>query len=346
MIYNKYRPTNLNDIHHNKSTVDALLQIKRNDNNYIIYGLDGTGKTTILMAYINSLFDYDNLIYEKKNTNIDLPINNSITSVNINSSCYHFEINCEDFNDKRIVNHFIKMLSNTCNIINNKKKIIIVKHLELLNIEYQWMLRRTIENVYNTCRIFFISNNISKIDNSITSRCICFRTELLNKTELYNIICSILEQEKIVISETQTNKIINTSNRNLSTCLVMLEYTVHSKKFTKPVNYYDQLIDNFIIDMSKATQLTDIIHLRDTLHLFILYEINFKPFFTKIFDYFVNSDIDNDKKIMILNVIANNNHTVHLASKKLYHLECLVTNIILINNTEELNTIDNIINFY
>ena len=81
MIYNKYKPTNLNDIHHNKSIVNALLQIKKNENNYIIYGLDGTGKTTILMAYINSLFNYDNLIYEKKNTNIDLPINNNITSV-------------------------------------------------------------------------------------------------------------------------------------------------------------------------------------------------------------------------------------------------------------------------
>ena len=37
---------------------------------------------------------------------------------------------------------------------------------------------------------------------------------------------------------------------------------------------------------------------------------------------------------------------MNLASKKLYHLECLVTNIILINNTEELNTINNVINFY
>ena len=346
MIYNKYKPTSLTDIHYNKSTVDALLQIKKNDNNYIIYGLDGTGKTTIIMAYINSLFNHDNLVYEKKNTNIDLPINNNITSVNINSSCYHFEINCEDFNDKRIVNHFIKMVSNTCNIINNKKKIIIVKHLELLNIEYQWMLRRTIENVYNTCRIFFISNNISKIDNSITSRCICFRTELLQKIELYDILFSIAKKEQIDISESQINKIISTSNNDLSTCLVMLEYTIHSNKFTKPVNYYDQLIDNFIIEMNQVTQLIDIIQLRDTLHLFILYEINLKPFFTKIFDYFVNSDIEKHKKTMILNVIANNNHTIHLASKKLYHLECLVTNIILINNTQELNTIDNVINFY
>ena len=160
------------------------------------------------------------------------------------------------------------------------------------------------------------------------------------------ILYSILEKENITISDSQINKIINISENNLSTCLVMLEYTIHAKKYVKPINLYNQLIDKFILDIYNSTQITDILNLRDTIHLMLLYEVNITIFFKKLFDYYVNIDIESRKKIMILNVIANNNHTFHLASKKLYHLECLVTNIILINNTEELNSIENVINFY
>lgn len=346
MLYTKYKPTRLKDIKHNKSLTDALLSIDSNSNNYIIYGVDGTGKNTILMAYINSIFNNDNLIYETKYTNIDLVLNNNTISIDIISSSHHFEINCEDFSDKRIVNSFIKMISNTYNINNNKKKIVIIKHLELLNIEYQWMLRRTIENVYKTCRIFFITNNISKIDNSITSRCICLRTELPTTDEITIILEHIVEKENIAVNKQQIEKIIKNSNRNLSTCLVMLEYSNRDKKSKKTNNIINIFINKLITKINNSTNLDNILEIRDSIHFVVLYDINLNIFFCSLYDFFINSDLDYNKKLLILKVISNNNYTIQLASKKLYHLECLVCNIIFILNTKELNNINNVINFY
>ena len=82
-------------------------------NHQLIYGLNGCGKYTIVKTYINHIFNYDNKVYNLKNHTIELIFNGNKIDFTVLASPYHFEINCEDFNDKRLVNQFIKSVANT-----------------------------------------------------------------------------------------------------------------------------------------------------------------------------------------------------------------------------------------
>ena len=48
------------------------------------------------------MFNYDNKVYNIKNHTIELIFNGNKIDFTVLTSPYHFEINCEDFNDKRL----------------------------------------------------------------------------------------------------------------------------------------------------------------------------------------------------------------------------------------------------
>lgn len=340
--YKNNKPICLNDVKHNKKSITVLNQIKTNMNHLLIYGLNGSGKYTIIKAYLNHMFDYDNKIYNMKDKIIELSFNGTKTDFKVLASPYHFEINCEDFNDKRLVNQFIKSVACTNNISNNKKKIIIVKHIEHLTIEYQWMLRRTIEKLYKTCKIIFISNHISRIDSSISSRCICLRIESPSDDEIKDILSEICDKHSISISSKQLNYILKVSQRNLKTALVLFEYSMYTQS-PKPTLYHIQPIIDIIDKVYKSSAPRHVKEIREQLHNLLLYDVNLNLFQTHLLDFFImNKEISEYKKEKVISVITNINRNINFAYKKLYHLETLVTQIIIILNTdeEELESID------
>ena len=77
------------------------------------------------------------------------------------------------------------------------------------------MLRRTVEKLYKTCKIIFISNHISRIDSSISSRCICLRIESPSEYEIKNILVDIIDTYHLNVTEKQLEYIIKVSQRNL-----------------------------------------------------------------------------------------------------------------------------------
>tara|TARA_B100001758_G_C18386100_1_gene600192 strand:+ start:620 stop:1660 length:1041 start_codon:yes stop_codon:yes gene_type:complete len=340
--YKSDKPIHLEDIKHNKKSISVLNQIKYNMNHLLVYGLNGSGKYTIIKAYLNSMFDYDNKIYNMKDKTIELSFNGSKVDFPVMASPYHFEINCEDFNDKRLVNQFIKSVACTNNISNNNKKIVIVKHIEHLTIEYQWMLRRTIEKLYKTCKIIFMSNHISRIDSSISSRCICLRIESPSDKEIENILSDISEKNNIQnISDKQMNYILKVSQRNLKTALVLFEYSLY-KDNTKPELYHLQPIINVIDKINNYSKPKQIKEIRNDLHNLILYDVNLNLLQTHLMDFYIlNKDISEYKREKLINIIKDINHSINFAYKKLYHLEALVTKIIIVLNTseEELETL-------
>lgn len=336
MLLNKYKPFFLSDIKHNTDTINNLINIKDNMNHFFFYGRKGSGKNTIVLAYLNNLFNNDCKIYDRNSITMNLQINNSNINVNIITSLYHFEINCEDFNDKRIVNHFIKCVSKTNNISTNKSKIIIIKHIELLSIEYQWMLRRTIEKVYKTCKIIFITNNLSKIDNSIISRCFCIRIQSPQDKELFSILKDISDQENLSIQEKQIEYIIKKSQRNITTAITLLEYSTINNKYTKPYLHYNEYIKEIINLVFSSTDTSNMTKIRSMLHNILLYDININIFTEHLLNAVINNDILNmEKKNIIINIISFYESTMICAYKKIYHLEAMVSNIILILNTPE-----------
>ncbi len=334
--YKNNKPTKLDEIKHNTTSINIFKKLKNNMNHQLIYGLNGCGKYTIAKTYINHMFDYDNKVYNIKNQTIELVFNGNKIDFTVSASPYHFEINCEDFNDKRLVNQFIKSVANTNNISNNKNKIIIVKHIELLTIEYQWMLRRTVEKLYKTCKIIFISNHISRIDSSISSRCICLRIESPTDIQIKNILKDIIDTNKINVNDKQLDHIIKVSQRNLKTAILLLEYSSSTNNFTKPTLHHLIPIHNIISKINNSTKPSDIREIRENLHDILLYDINIDLLQIHLLDNFIiNKEIPDFKKYKIINVIKEINNKIIFGYKKLYHLEYLITKITIINNYDK-----------
>lgn len=340
--YKNNKPTKLDEIKHNSTSINIFKKIKDNMNHQLIYGLNGCGKYTIIKTYINHMFNYDNKVYNLKNHTIELIFNGNKIDFTVLASPYHFEINCEDFNDKRLVNQFIKSVANTNNISNNKNKIIIVRHIELLTIEYQWMLRRTVEKLYKTCKIIFISNHISRIDSSISSRCVCLRIESPSDIEIKNILYDIIDSYKLNVNEKQLEYIIKVSQRNLKTAILLLEYSTSNKNFIKPTLHHLIPVHNIISKINQCNTPNNIREIRENLHDIILYDINLDLLQIHLLDNFIiNKDISSFKKNKIISVIKDINNKIIFGYKKLYHLESLITKIAIINNYDN-DVINNI----
>lgn len=329
LLYKKYKPQKLEDIKHNSKSIRVLETLKENMNHLLIYGLNGSGKNSIIYCYLNHIYNNDNLIYDTKPITIELKLNNTKIEFPIISSNYHFEINCQDFNDKRLVNHFIKTIATTNNIYNNRNKLIIIKHIEELTIEYQWMLRRTIEIIYNTCKIIFITNHISKLDNSILSRCICLRIESPTNNEIYTILKDIIDNEELKINETKLNSIIKISKRNLNTALVLLE----TSQDIKPLLYYKKPFETILNKINKFVQIEELIDIRRDLHNLLLYNLDVNDFMSYLLDYYISINLELEKKHLIIEAINKINNSITTGYKKLYHLESIISKIILILNT-------------
>ena len=136
------------------------------------------------------------------------------------------------------------------------------------------MLRRTVEKLYKTCKIIFISNHISRIDSSISSRCVCLRIESPSDIEIKNILYDIIDSYKLNVNEKQLEYIIKVSQRNLKTAILLLEYSTSNKNFTKPTLHHLIPIHNIISKINQCTTPNNIREIRENLHDIILYDIN------------------------------------------------------------------------
>jgi DNA polymerase III delta prime subunit len=105
---------------------------------------------------------------------------------------------------------------------NNLKRVIIITNFEDMTIDAQNALRRIIETQASTTRFIIVSNNIEEIIEAIQSRCVVFKTTILNDAEAEQLIDRIwaktqmpvalpddIKQVIIILSDGDTRKIIN-----------------------------------------------------------------------------------------------------------------------------------------
>ncbi len=184
---------NLYGLTNHFNELKSLFDNKNLPNKILLTGSKGLGKFTLSLHFINYVlsksesypYDLENFRINKNNRSFKLVNNNS------SSNLYLIDVQKDK---KNIEINQIRELINFCNksSFNNKPRFILIDNLELMNLNSNNALLRTLEepndNIY-----FILINNSHKILPTIKSRCLSFRISLSQK-EIKDVFSKITNQ--------------------------------------------------------------------------------------------------------------------------------------------------------
>ena len=203
LFIQKYQPIYFNDF----GMDDEILQILNtlilmNNLNILLIGNMASGKTSLLNALIREYYKgYTSKEYEENVLYI-----NSLKEQGINYYRTDVKIFCQ-----------------TCSIIKNKKKIIVLDDIDIINEQSQQVFRNYIDKFSHN--VHFISSccNIQKVIESLQSRLIILKTYPLKRENIVNLIHKIKTIENIIIETTAEEFIINMSNNTVKILINFME---------------------------------------------------------------------------------------------------------------------------
>jgi DNA polymerase III delta prime subunit len=225
LFVNKYKPIYFDDFFMENNTILILKKLIMMDNlNIMLIGNIASGKTSLLNSIIKEY--YAGILQKDYEENI-LYIN-SLKEQGIN---YYR-------ND-------VKTFCQTCSNIPNKKKVIILDDIDLINEQSQQVFRNCIDKYSHN--VYFISScyNKQKIIESIQSRFTLIKIESVNNFILTKVFNKIKYEENIIIDKPAEEFIINISNNTIK---ILINYMEKFKLFNQPITY--ELANNLCTNIS------------------------------------------------------------------------------------------------
>ena len=213
LFLHKYQPLYFKDFESNGEMIDILnTLININNLNILFIGDIGSGKTTFLNATIKEYYkDYTQQQYQHNILHI-----NSLKEQGIN---YYR-------ND-------VKTFCQTCSSINNKKKIIVLDDIDIINEQSQQVFRNCIDKYSHNVHFISSCSNSQKVIESLQSRFIIIKIKPLQKHNLNKIIQRIIDIEHIIISDEAKQFILNVSNNNAK---IMFNYMEKFKLLNQEID--------------------------------------------------------------------------------------------------------------
>ena len=249
MIWEKYKPKQLNSFNYNHTSVKILQNlvdsIKYNKNmlNLGFCGTESSGKITLCRCMLASL--YGNEIHDLKEDIYTTKQNCTNYSIKIYYSKFHFEVSfCGlQYADKSVLVDILNKYFSSVDIINLSYKILLIRDFDTLSVPAQLALRRKIETNVMCVRFIFIINCLNKVENALLSRLTLIRCKRPTFIEQSKILNNIIDKEKIIITTEKLKEIIETSTFNLGKSFFYL-YLYSKNNKCKCIDPEKQLIEN------------------------------------------------------------------------------------------------------
>jgi DNA polymerase III delta prime subunit len=146
-----------------------------NESHILLRGFPGSGKKIMTMLYLQEKFGTDEVFNIKKfYMECKIPGKSEVINLQVMYTPYYYYLILYPHMayDKAILDYFITNII-SYKIITTKicHRIIIIDKADLLSIEAQQSLRRTLETKINSCRFIFIAGFSGHIIDAIYSRC-------------------------------------------------------------------------------------------------------------------------------------------------------------------------------
>jgi replication factor C subunit 2/4 len=210
LFLNKYQPLYFKDFEADTVLFDMLNTLINMDNlNILFIGDVGAGKTTFLNAVIKEYYNHisaqDNILYI-----------NSLKEQGINY--YRNEV---------------KTFCQTCSAVKNKKKIVVLDDIDIINEQSQQVFRNCIDKYSHNVHFIASCSNPQKVIESLQSRFIIIKIKPLLKSQLGKIMQKIIDNEHIIVTEDAKQFILNVCNNNAK---ILINYMEKFKLLNEPVN--------------------------------------------------------------------------------------------------------------
>jgi DNA polymerase III delta prime subunit len=213
LFLNKYQPLYFKDFESDDETINVLYTLINMDNlNILFIGDIGSGKTTFLNAAIKEYYkEYTSQQYQDNILYI-----NSLKEQGIN---YYR-------ND-------VKTFCQTCSSIKNKKKIIVLDDIDIINEQSQQVFRNCIDKYSHNVHFIASCSNSQKVIESLQSRFTIIKIKPLKKHNLNQIMQKIIDSEDIIISSDAREFILSVSNNNAK---ILINYMEKFKLLNKVID--------------------------------------------------------------------------------------------------------------
>jgi DNA polymerase III delta prime subunit len=223
LFIHKYQPMYFNDFDIDSEIINMLNTLIIMDNlNILLIGDIASGKTSILNAIIKEY--YKGFTSKEYEENV-LYINNL---------------------KEQGINYYrtdVKTFCQTCSNIKNKKKIIILDDIDIINEQSQQVFRNCIDKYSHNVHFISSCSNIQKVIESLQSRFIIIKINALKRENLINIFNKIKINENIDIDDDAKDFIINISNNTVKILINYMEkFKLLGEKIT--LNLAVQLCSN------------------------------------------------------------------------------------------------------
>jgi len=312
LFIHKYQPFRFADFEIDTKIISILkILIKMNNLNILLIGGMGYGKTSLLNAVIREYYDG---FKESEYENNILYINN-LKEQGIN---YYR-------ND-------VKTFCQNCSIIKNKKKIVILDDIDLINEQSQQVFRNCIDKYSNNVQFISSCSNIQKVIENLQSRFTIIKIKPLERENMEKIMNKICLNENIHILDDAKDFILEISNNSAKILINYLEKfkllneTIHielAKSICTNISF--SIFNNYI----QSLQNGDLIN-----SIKILYTIYDKGYSVMdILDNFflflkITNNIDEDKKYEIIPFICKYISAFHNIHEEEIELALFTNNII------------------
>lgn len=212
LFINKFQPLYFKDFEIEEEMIDILKTLIQMDNlNILFIGDMGSGKTAMLNALIR---EYYNGFKESQYMENVLHIN-SLKDQGIN---YYR-------ND-------VKTFCQNCSLIKNKKKIVVLDDIDLINEQSQQVFRNCIDKFSNNVHFISSCSNIQKVIESLQSRFTIIKIKPLQRDNLAKIMNKIKVNEFIEIANDAENFILDICN---NTAKILINYMEKFKLLNMPI---------------------------------------------------------------------------------------------------------------
>jgi replication factor C subunit 3/5 len=235
----KYRPASLDSVDFGHDVSKFLKALAKNDlPHMIIEGCRGSGKSLRTMLFLQEKFGP--FTVKHINLTITIPGSYEERTINIIASPYHYQINPTMHNiyDRALIQAITteiikyKVLSDKV-----EYRILVIEDADMLSIEAQESLRRTLEVYIKTCRFIFIVNREDKLIDPLLSRCVRVKVPSPTINELTTMLSKISGDTPQQVIQS----IAKQSNRNVSKAISYLEKHVMSGDSTFDINSMDSI---------------------------------------------------------------------------------------------------------
>jgi len=314
----KYSPKNINELEINDSTRVLLKTFIEMDNlNILFIGNSGAGKSTLIKVIINEYY---------KDISASLIENNILTINSLKEqgiSYYRTEV---------------KTFCQTTSAIKNKKKILILDDIDIINEQSQQVFRNCIDKYSQNVHFLASCINPQKVIDSIQSRVNILKLNSFSNGQLVNIFNNIVKKENITINNDAIPFVISVSNNSIRILINYLEkFNLLKQKIT--LSIAKETCTNILFnDFIKYTNLCKDQKLNEAIEIILnIYSKGFSVMdildnyflFLKITDLF-----DEYYKYEIIKIICSYITIFHVIHEDEIELALFTNNLILLFNNE------------